>query len=184
MKHTRLKTLRPKPWRSLTAEQQSGRIFYALIAMSALMFALFRLVGYDMPYDANPDYNAPLLAGTLISFMLLLAAAALAAMVWSAVRAWRMEGGASRIVNNIPARRISVCVAAGTAALMAATFALADTTPLRINGHAYADTFWLRTSGMFVATAALMIAAAVAAVAFGATRYIRKPKQGDTHKCS
>ena len=35
-------------------------VLYALIALIVLLFGLFFLVGFDTPYDENPDYNAPL----------------------------------------------------------------------------------------------------------------------------
>ena len=47
-------------------------VLYVLIALIVLLFALFYLVGFDIPYDENPDYNAPLLTGVLISFAILL----------------------------------------------------------------------------------------------------------------
>lgn len=46
---------------------------------------------------------------------------------------------------------------------------------MKINGADYTDTFWLKASDMFVATSLLMIVAAIAAVIYGATKYIRKP---------
>lgn len=169
-----MKKLSIMRWRGLATAQLSGRVFYIVVAVAAVLFALFRLVGYDTPYDDNPDYNAPLLTGALITFMLLLTAATLALMVWGMVRGIRMSGDANRVVNNIPARRISMGVAAGFAVVMLVCFALSDTTPLTINGRPYADAVWLRVAGMFVGASVLMVAAAVAAVLYGATRYIRK----------
>lgn len=42
--------------RHLTAMQLSSRIFYILIGVIVVLFALFWIIGYDMPYDDNPDY--------------------------------------------------------------------------------------------------------------------------------
>ena len=56
-------------WRLLTTEQISSRIFYVIVALSAVLFILFWLIGYDMPYEEDPEYNAPLLTGVLASFM-------------------------------------------------------------------------------------------------------------------
>lgn len=36
--------------------QLSSRIFYILIGVIVVLFALFSIIGYDMPYDDNPDY--------------------------------------------------------------------------------------------------------------------------------
>ena len=163
-----------KNWRRLTAEQLSSRIFYIVIAVSAVLFVLFRLVGYDIPYDENPDYNAPLLTGTLVGYMLVLVVATLALMVWGLLRSLKASSSENRVVNNVPARRIAVGVAAGFVCVLLLTLLLSDTTPVVVNGSQYTDSFWLRVSGMFVGTSILMTIAAVAAVVFGMTRNIRK----------
>ena len=104
----------------------SAIVFYTLLGMSALLFVLFRLVGFDMPYFENPEYNAPLLTGVLISYMLLLVAVALVLAVYSFVRSARINRKENRVVNNIPAHRIAVATVVGTAALLALTFGSAD----------------------------------------------------------
>ena len=48
----------------------SQTVFYVLIAIATLLFALFYMVGYNQPYDENPDINAPLFTGAVIWFML------------------------------------------------------------------------------------------------------------------
>ena len=151
-------------FRHYATERLSGFVFYVLIGLIVVLGLLFRLIGYDMPYEYNFDYNAPLLTGAVVTFMLLLTGGTLV----------RINGDENRVVNNIPARRISVCVALGTLLLLVLTFALSSTDALKVNGAAYTDTFWLRASGMFVGTSLLMVVAAIAAVVFGATLYIRK----------
>ena len=161
-------------FRHYATERLSGFVFYVLIGLIVVLGLLFRLIGYDMPYEYNFDYNAPLLTGAVVTFMLLLTGGTLVLMVWTMIRGMRINGDENRVVNNIPARRISVCVALGTLLLLVLTFALSSTDALKVNGAAYTDTFWLRASGMFVGTSLLMIVAAIAAVVYGATRYIRK----------
>lgn len=163
-----------KGWRHLTTDQLSTRIFYIVVGVSAVLFLLFRLVGYDIPYDENPDYNAPLLTGTLVAYMLVLTVATLALMVWGMLRSMRRASAENRVVNNVPARRIAIGVAAGFVGVLLLTLLLSDTTPLTVNGSSYTDALWLRLSGMFVGTSILMTVAAVAAVVFGMTRNIRK----------
>ena len=154
-------------------EQISGRIFYLLIALTVVLFVLFRLVGYDIPYDENPDYNAPLFTGVLIGFMLLLTLLTLGLAVWGAIRGMKKGMGENVVVNNVPARRIALSVAGGTLLLLVLTFALSSTDRLTVNGAPFTDAFWLRAAGMFIGTSLLLIVVAIAAVVFGATRYIR-----------
>lgn len=161
-------------WHGLTTEQLSSRVFYILIGVTVVLFCLFRFVGFDIPYDENPDYNAPLFTGIIVSFMLLLTVATLVLMVWGMAWGIRKNSDENKVVNNIPARRISLCVATGFVAVLLVTFAFSDATPIRVNGSDYTDAFWLRMAGMFVGSSLFMIVAAVAAAIFGATRYIRK----------
>ena len=76
-------------WRLLTTEQISSRIFYVIVALSAVLFVLFWLIGYDMPYEEDPEYNAPLLTGVLVSFMIVLTIAAVVLMTWGLIRSVR-----------------------------------------------------------------------------------------------
>ena len=47
----------------------SHLVFYIIIAFFTLLFLLFRFVGFDIPYEDNPDYNAPLLTSLLLSLI-------------------------------------------------------------------------------------------------------------------
>ena len=38
-------------------------------SLAVVVFALFFLVGYDMPFLENPDFNAPLFTDVLIILM-------------------------------------------------------------------------------------------------------------------
>ena len=152
-----------------------SRVLYVLVGLTVVIFALFWLIGYDRPFEEDGNFNAPLFTDVLLVFMLLLTAGACGVAVWSAIRSNKTSGGGERVVNNIPVRKIGRCVTGGTALALVLTFLLGSATPMRINGASYADTFWLKVSDMFVATSLLMIVAAVAAVVYGATKYIRKP---------
>lgn len=152
-----------------------SRVLYVLVGLSVVVFALFWLIGYDRPFDEDGNFNAPLLTDVLLVFMLLLTVGACGVAVWSAIRSNKASGGGERVVNNIPVRMIGRCVAGGTALALVLTFLFGSSAPMKINGADYADTFWLKASDMFVATSLLMIVAAVGAVVYGATKYIRKP---------
>ena len=161
-------------FRHYATERLSNIVFYVLIGIIVVLALLFRLVGFDMPYEYNFDYIAPLLTGVVVTFMLVLTGGTLLLMACTMIRGMRLNKDENRVVNNIPARRISMCVALGTLLVLVLTFALSSDDSLKINGAAYTDSFWLRASGMFVGTSLFMVVAAIAAVAFGATRYIRK----------
>ena len=163
--------------RHLTAMQLSSRIFYILIGVIVVLFALFWIVGYDMPYDDNPDYSAPLLTDALIWFMIVLTFSTFGLAVFGAVNGMRKNKGENVVVNNVPARRISVSVIIGTALLLVLTYAFSSTDALLVNGERFTDTFWLRTAGMFIGTSLLLIVVAVGAVVFGAHATLGKSKR-------
>lgn len=152
-----------------------SRVLYVLVGVIAVVFLLFWLVGFDMPYDEDPNFNAPLFTNVLLILMLLMTAGGIALVAWSVARSLRISGRGDDYSNNIPVKRIGYCVAGGTAFLLVLTFLLGSSAPMRINGSDFADAFWLRASDMFITTSLLLIAAAAIAVVYGSTKYIRRP---------
>lgn len=159
-----------------SAEQVSQRIFYILIALAVLVFGLFFLVGYDMPFEENPDFNAPLFTDVLIGLMWLFLLGGIGLAIYSMWKDYR-GSRSEAVVNGVPVRRIFRITWIGLLALLVLTFALGSSDPMLINGENYADWLWLKLSDMFVITSLLMLLAGIGAVIFGATRYIRKVKK-------
>ena len=159
-----------------SAEQVSQRIFYILIALAVLVFGLFFLVGYDMPFEENPDFNAPLFTDVLIGLMWLFLVGGIGVAIYSRWKDYR-GSRSEAVVNGVPVRRIFRITWIGLLALLVLTFALGSSAPMLINGENYADWLWLKLSDMFVITSLLMLLAGMGAVIFGATRYIRKVKK-------
>ena len=163
-------------FRKKSAEQVSQRIFYILIALAVLVFGLFFLVGYDMPFEENPDFNAPLFTDVLIGLMWLFLVGGIGLAIYSMWKNYR-GSRSEAVVNGVPVRRIFRITWIGLLALLVLTFALGSSAPMLINGENYADWLWLKLSDMFVITSLLMLLAGMGAVIFGATRYIRKVKK-------
>ena len=159
-----------------SAEQVSQRIFYILIVLAVLVFGLFFLVGYDMPFEENPDFNAPLFTDVLIGLMWLFLVGGIGLAIYSMWKDYR-GSRSEAVVNGVPVRRIFRITWIGLLALLVLTFALGSSAPMLINGENYADWLWLKLSDMFVITSLLMLLAGMGAVIFGATRYIRKVKK-------
>ena len=159
--------------KSKSAEKISQQVFYVMIALAVIVFGLFYLVGYDMPFDENPDFNAPLFTDVLISLMWLFLVGGVGLAVYSMVKDYR-KSKSEAVVNGVPVRRIFRFTWLGMLLALILTFALGSGSPMLINGEHYADWLWLKLSDMFVITSLLMLLAGVGAVVFGATRYIRK----------
>ena len=164
-----------KVQRNKSAEQISQQVFFILIGLAVVVFALFFLVGYDMPFLENPDFNAPLFTDVLIILMWLFLIGGVGLAVYSMIRDYR-GAKSEAVVNGVPVRRIFRITWLGTLAILVLSFLLGSSDPMLINGENYADWIWLKLSDMFVITSLLMLVAGIGAVCFGATRYIRKKK--------
>lgn len=165
-----------KDFKSWSAEKISQRIFYVLIALSVCVFGLFFLLGYDLPFEENPDFNAPLFTDALIGLMWLFFLVAVVVAVVSVVKGNRLAGRNDKMSNGIPAVKISRSVWFATLFLLVITFVAGSSAPMLINGEQYNDWFWVKASDMFVLTAVIMLVVGIGAVLFGATRYIRKDR--------
>ena len=156
-----------------SAEQISQKVFRLMIGLAVLVFGLFYLIGYDLPFDENPDFNAPLFTDVLIFLMWLFLIGGVGLAVYSMVKDYR-SSKSEAVVNGVPVRRIFRITWLTLLAVLILTFLLGGSDPMLINGENYADWLWLKLSDMFVITSLLMLLAGIGAVCFGATRYIRK----------
>ncbi|MGM9703855.1 MAG: hypothetical protein ACI3YZ_09990 [Prevotella sp.] len=66
-------------------------ILVVLVALTVVVFGLFWLVGFNMPFIDDPKFNAPLLTDVVIFFVYLVLFLAIAAVVLS------MSGWARRM---------------------------------------------------------------------------------------
>lgn len=92
-------------FRKKSAEQVSQRIFYILIALAVLVFGLFFLVGYDMPFEENPDFTAPLFTDVLIGLMWLFLVGGIGLAIYSMWKDYR-GSRSEAVVNGVLVRRI------------------------------------------------------------------------------
>ena len=72
-----------------SAEKISQQVFYIMIGLAVLVFGLFFLVGYDLPFEENPDFNAPLFTDVLILLMWLFLIGGTGLAVFSMIRDYR-----------------------------------------------------------------------------------------------
>lgn len=174
-----MRKLNFKRWSS---EKISQRIFYFIVGLSVVVFGLFFLIGYDMPFEENPDFVAPLFTDVLLSLMCLLLLASFLLAVWAVVHTYRSSGQVDEVSQShgIRGRRISQVTWGVTAVLLIVTFILGSSSPLLVNGQNYQDWLWLKVSDMLVYSTVIMLVVAVASVLFGATRYIRKDNGHDS----
>ena len=157
-------------------KKKQSWIIIGLIAISAVVFIAFWCVGYDMPYEEDVDFNAPLLTDMLLGYIYLLTSSAIGVTVYSIVHGIKTRGRQSLTENGVPAGRITIITWGVTFALLASTFALGSTDPIKVNGKDFCEAIWLRLSDMFIISSGVMILLAILAVTFGMSGYSRRMK--------
>lgn len=158
-------------------ERISHCALYALIGVTIVVYGLFALVGYDIPYELDPERNAPLFTDLLIWLGWITLFLSLVLAVASTVHSHKLSPREAER-NGIAHRRLSLTIWLAVILFLGLTFAIGSTAPMLINGEYYENRLWLRAADMFVYTSLALLAAAVGAMAFGATRYIRKNRKG------
>ena len=145
-------------------------IFFALIILTILVFGAFFLIGYRLPYEDNPAYNAPALTNVLLVFILLLLFATIGVCIWSIATHLRQRK-AMGTENLVPVRKVTLFAVGGTVCLLLVSFLLASSSPIRINVVDYEHTFWLKMAGMFVTASVVMIVVALCAILYDYVRH-------------
>lgn len=163
-------------WKSLKTEQISMRIFYAMVCVAVLIFGLFFLVGYNMPFLSEPEYNAPLFTDAVMWFVYLMLVAATAVAVVALVKGYKKRQ-TERVVNGVPAARVAWGTVALLVVLLVVTFLLGGSSPVRINGKMFSEVFWLKLTDMFINTTFVLLVLAAAAVVFSLSGMNRKWKK-------
>jgi hypothetical protein len=143
---------------------------YGLLAVIAVVFGLFFIVGYNRQYAENPNFREPLLTGTVVTFVLLMLLVAVVVALWSVTQSLQRRDKSSSEYNGIPARLIAMAVAGGTILLMVITWFFGSKTQMMVNGNNFSDSFWLKTADMFVVSILIMLATAIATTLYATWR--------------
>ena len=156
------------------ADKVSGSVLAIAVALTAVVFGTFFMVGYDMPYAADPQFNAPLLTDALLCYTYALCTVAVVVAVASMVRGAICRSGSRYETNGVPSGRIAWFVAGLLVATLVATFAFGSAQPLVVNGKVFDDAGWLKLTDMFIGTSAVLGFVAVALVAVGVSGLSRR----------
>lgn len=165
-----------KKLKGLKTEQISTRILYILVGIAVVVFALFYLIGYNMPYMFDPTYNAPMFTDVVLWLLYLMTFITLCVAVAAVVKGYRNRSSES-IVNGVPAARIAWCTVALLVVSLVVTFLLGSSSAVTVGGVKFTDAFWLKTTDMFIYTILLLIIVAAGAVVFSMSGLNRKLKR-------
>ena len=100
---------------------------------------------------------SPFFADVMLALVYIALAAAIGVSAYSVWHGLRNRRKGDDIVNGVPAGRIGWCVAIGLVVCLVVTFLLGSSSPVMTNGVRFADTFWLKTTDMFIYTSILLI---------------------------
>ena len=100
---------------------------------------------------------SPFFADVMLGLMYLMVAVALGVTAYSVRHTLRTRQQGDDIVNGVPAGRIGWCVAIALVVCLVITFLLGSSSPVITNGVRFTDTFWLKTTDMFIYTSILLI---------------------------
>ncbi len=153
--------------RQLPSDKASGRVLAVLVVVAVLLFGAFFLVGFDMPFDDDPRFNAPLLTDAVLWFSYVLFIVAVVVTAVSVIHGIRVHASDDRLSNGIPTMRIALGVGGLLVATLLLTFLFGSSEPLTINGRYFTSVFWLKLTDMFINTSFILGTIAVAAVFFG-----------------
>jgi len=156
------------------ADTVSKRVLIVLIALSALVFGAFYLVGYDVPFDDNANFNAPIFTDILLYFIYALLVATVAVCAVAVVRGLKRRDDSEKVSNGVPAAKIVRFTVSLLVLSLILTFVFGSSEPLKISGEQFSDAFWLKATDMFINTSLILMAVAVAAVCYGLSGYNRR----------
>ncbi|MBO4658488.1 MAG: hypothetical protein J5637_02575 [Prevotella sp.] len=156
-------------------EKGSQRVLFAIIAVTAVVFAAYYLIGFNHPFPDDPDFNEPRLTDVLLWLMAAVVLFAIATAVWAIAVAVKRQKNQARMVNRVPVAVISSVVVAITVGILVVAFLMGSSDGVVVNGKQYADSMWLKAADMFVIASVAMIVLSVGLVAFSSIRsYLNK----------
>ena len=103
-------------------ERISQRVLYVIVALSAIVFLAFYLIGYDTPFTGNTAFNAPSLPTFCLGLCGVLLAITTTASIVAVVRGIRRANRSEGMTNGIPARRITYTTYGITVLILLLTF--------------------------------------------------------------
>jgi len=166
--------LSAKSLRQWSADKIAGRTLIVLIALSVVVFGVFYIVGFNLPFEDDVNFNAPLFTDLLLYFMYLLLFATTFVFILAVVRGIKMRDKSKDVSNGVPAVRIVFGVVGLLVASLVATFAFGSGEPMIISGERFAETFWLKVTDMFINTSIVLMIVAICAVCYGLSGWNRK----------
>ena len=126
----------------------SKRLHYGVIAIIAIVFGAFYLIGFNLPFLEDPTFNAP-----------------------------HKKRKKNDSQHHIPARKLSRGIGFMTLILLVLSFVFGSTSAIKVNNEMYDSSFWLKTSDMLIFTSLVLMFIAATAIVFSVMKNRYKSKK-------
>ena len=142
-------------------------VLYALFAIIGIVLVLFYCVGFNNPNAAG--LNEPQYTDALLYLKYALAAITIALAVIAGIYQFVAS------LKDNPKGAVKTLIAlALLAAVIIVSYAIGSTEPVMVNGEPYNDTFWLKTTDMFIYSMYILGAGAAVATIINMTGIFKK----------
>ena len=145
-----------------------------LCLLTLVIFSLFFLVGYDMPSLTKEGMVEPLLTNTVLVFTYIVLFLSIAIAAWALVKEILLGAQMPSIQNGIKVRLIRNATFISVPTLLILFFLLGSSSPLKVNGIFFNNTFWLKTSDMFISVSILLLFIGVVCATWGTIKSYRR----------
>ena len=145
-----------------------------LCLLTLVIFSLFFLVGYDMPSLTNEGMVEPLLTNTVIVFTYIVLFLSIAIAVWSLIKEFLLGAQLPSVQNGIKVKLIRNTTFISVPTLLILFFLLGSSSPLKVNGIAFNNAFWLKASDMFIFVSILLLLIGIVYATWGTIKSYRR----------
>ena len=144
-----------------------------LCLLTLVIFSLFFLVGYDMPSLTKEGMVEPLLTNTVLVFTYIVLFLSIAIAVWSLIKEFLLGAQLPSVQNGIKVKLIRNSTFISVPTLLILFFLLGSSSPLKVNGIAFNNAFWLKASDMFISVSILLLFIGIVCATWGPIKSYR-----------
>ncbi len=145
-----------------------------LCLLTLVIFSLFFLVGYDMPSLTKEGMVEPLLTNTVLVFTYIVLFLSIAIAVWSLIKEFLLGAQLPSVQNGIKVKLIRNTTFISVPTLLILFFLLGSSSPLKVNGIAFNNAFWLKASDMFIFVSILLLLIGIVYATWGTIKSYRR----------
>lgn len=163
-------------FKDMPIEQLSGIVLKAIISVTAIVFLLFFLIGFDEIYEESPEYNEPAMTNMLIWYVLIVSLSAFVSIVVAVILQIKKQIRRDHADNRVPRQLVSLSITITTIIALTLMFVFGSSDPIIVNGEQFTNWIWLKATDMFIGVIALLLIVAFIAVIVSSMRVAKNER--------